>query len=86
MDLSLSDELYQFSQELQRYLSPEALQELAKEVKLVQRDSKFGAKHVVALSVWTSQKVANTPLALLCSHLESSTGVLMSPQALPSVL
>lgn len=35
-----------------------------------------------ALCVWLSQKVANTSLTQLCISLESSTGVLISPEGL----
>lgn len=82
MNLSLLDDLNLFSQELQQYFSPQALQQLAKEVGFVQRTSKYRAQELVALCVWLSQKVANTSLTQLCSHLESSTGVLMTPEGL----
>ncbi|SFD52786.1 hypothetical protein SAMN05428981_101776 [Bacillus sp. OV194] len=78
----VSDELTLFSQELQSSLSPQALQQLAKKVGFVQRSSKYQAKDLVALCVWLSQKVANTSLTQLCCCLESSTGVLMSPEGL----
>ncbi|MGX9933661.1 IS4 family transposase [Virgibacillus salarius] len=77
-----SDELTLFSQELQRSLSPQVLQQLAKEVGFVQRTSKYQAKDLVALCAWLSQKVASTSLTQLSSCLESSTGVLMSPEGL----
>jgi hypothetical protein len=41
MDRSLSEELHLFSQELQRYLSFQALQKLAKEVGFGRRTSKY---------------------------------------------
>ncbi|UOQ91472.1 IS4 family transposase [Halobacillus shinanisalinarum] len=82
MSREISDELTLFSQELQRSLSPKVLQQLAKEVGFVQRTSKYQAKDLIALCVWLSQKVASTSLAQLCSCLESSTGVLMSPEGL----
>ncbi|MFC0273972.1 IS4 family transposase [Metabacillus herbersteinensis] len=78
----VSDELALFSQELQRSLSPQALQQLAKKVGFVQRTSKYQAKDLIALCVWLSQKVASTSLTQLCSSLESSTGVLISPEGL----
>jgi hypothetical protein len=53
-----------------------------KKVGFVQRSSKYQAKDLVALCVWLSQKVANTSLTQLCCCLESSTGVLMSPEVL----
>jgi hypothetical protein len=82
MSFSVSDEMNLFSQELQNYLSPSSLQHLAKEVGFVQRKSKYQAQELIALCVWLSQQVASTPLTQLCSHLEASTGVLMSPEGL----
>ncbi|MGE8081226.1 IS4 family transposase [Peribacillus loiseleuriae] len=82
MDLSLSEELHLFSQELQRFLSPIVLQDLAKQVDFVQRSSKYQANELIALCVWLSQEVASTLLTQLCSRLEASTGVLMSPEGL----
>jgi hypothetical protein len=82
MNLSISEELYLFSQELHRYMSPQALEQLAKEIGFVQRKSKYRAQDLVALCVWLSQKVAHTSLTQLCSCLESSTGVLISPEGL----
>lgn len=82
MNLSISDELKLFSQELQRYLSPHALQELAKKVGFVQRSSKFQAQELVALCVWCSQRVGSTSLTQLCSQLETSIDVLISPEGL----
>lgn len=76
------DELTLLFQELQRTLSPQALQQLAKKVGFVQRTSKYQAKDLIALCVWLSQKVGSTSLTQLCSSLESSTGVLISPEGL----
>jgi hypothetical protein len=44
--------------------------------------SKYQAQDLVALCVWLSQRVAITSLTQLCSQLESSTGVLMSPEGI----
>lgn len=82
MSFSVSDEMNLFSQELQNYLSPSSLQQLAKEVGFVQRTSKYQAQELIALCVWLSQQVASTLLTQLCSRLEASTGVLMSPEGL----
>ncbi|MDR6999613.1 hypothetical protein J2Y67_002063 [Neobacillus niacini] len=82
MNLSISEELYLFSQELHRYMSPQALEQLAKKIGFVQRKSKYRAQDLVALCVWLSQKVAHTSLTQLCSCLESSTGILISPEGL----
>lgn len=82
MRREVSDELTLFSQELQRSLSPQTLQNLGRKVGFVQRKSKYQAKDLIALCVWLSQKVASTSLTQLCSCLESSTGVLISPEGL----
>lgn len=78
----ISSELTLFSQELQRFLSPIVLQETAKQLGFVQRSSKYQAAELIALCVWLSQEVASTSLRQLCSRLEASTGVLISPEGL----
>ena len=82
MSISISDELQLFAQEIQRFLSPKALQNLARNVGFVQRMSKYQANELIALCVWTSQKVATTSLTQLSSCLEASTKVLISPEGL----
>ncbi len=82
MNLSLLDEFNLFSKELQHCLSPLALQEVAKEVGFVKRTRKYRTQELIALCVWLSQKFASTSLTQLCSNLESSTGVLMTPEGL----
>ncbi len=49
MNLSISDELELFSKELQRYMSQDALEQLAKNVGFVKRKSKYRAQDLVAL-------------------------------------
>ncbi len=81
MDLSLSEELNLFLEELQRLLSLVVLQDIAKQVGFVQRTSKYQAKELVALCVvWLSQEIIS--LTQLCSRLEASTGILMSAEGL----
>jgi hypothetical protein len=82
MNLTIPEELALFSKELQRYLSPVALQQLAREVGFVQRSSKYRAQDLLALCVWLSQEVGSTSLTQLCSCLESSTEILISPEGL----
>ncbi|MGH0518010.1 IS4 family transposase [Bacillus toyonensis] len=82
MSISVSDELQLFSQEIQNFLSPNFLRDLARDVGFVQRTSKYQAKDLVALCVWISQNVAKTSLTQLCSCLEASTEVLISPEGL----
>ncbi|MBJ7961472.1 IS4 family transposase [Bacillus cereus group sp. N28] len=80
--MSISDELQLFAQEIQSLLSPNTLQDLARDVGFVQRTSKYQAQDLVALCVWISQSVAKTSLTQLCSCLEASTAVLISPEGL----
>uniref|UniRef100_UPI00402A9685 IS4 family transposase n=1 Tax=Bacillus sp. DX2.2 TaxID=3073452 RepID=UPI00402A9685 len=80
--MSISDELQLFAQEIQSLLSPNILQNLARDVGFVQRKSKYQAQDLVALCVWISQSVAKTSLTQLCSCLEASTAVLISPEGL----
>ncbi|MDZ5608098.1 IS4 family transposase [Bacillus pseudomycoides] len=82
MNLSIFDELKLFSQELHRYMSPHALECLAREIGFVQRKSKYRAQDLVALCVWLSENIANTSLTQLCSRLEVNTGISMSPEGL----
>ncbi|MGG1141289.1 IS4 family transposase [Bacillus mycoides] len=82
MSISVSDELQLFAQEVQSFLSPNILRSLARDVGFVQRTSKYQAKDLVALCVWMSQNVAKTSLTQLCSCLEASTSVLISPEGL----
>ncbi|EEL31362.1 hypothetical protein IEC_05772 [Bacillus toyonensis] len=73
MFVSISDELQLFAQEIQSFLSPNILRDLARYVGFVQRTSKYKAKDLVALCVWMSQNVATTSLTQLTSCLEAST-------------
>ncbi|PGC88903.1 IS4 family transposase, partial [Bacillus toyonensis] len=82
MSVSVSDELQLFAQEIQSFLSPNTLRNLARDVGFVQRTSKYQAKDLVALCVWVSQNVATTSLTQLSSCLEASTAVLISPEGL----
>ncbi|MGV2526451.1 UNVERIFIED_CONTAM: IS4 family transposase, partial [Bacillus thuringiensis] len=82
MNLSIFDELELFSQELKRYMSPDALERLAKNVGFVKRKSKYRAQDLVALCIWLSQNIAHTSLTQLCSRLEANTGISMSPEGL----
>lgn len=82
MYFSIQDELQLYSQELQRYMLPDALEQLAKNIGFVKRKSKYRAQDLVALCVWLSQNVARSSLTQLCSRLEANTGISMSPEGL----
>jgi len=49
MNLSIQDEFYLFAEELQRYLSPHILQQLAQETGFVKRKSKYGARDLAPI-------------------------------------
>jgi len=55
MDLSLSEELHQFSQELQCFLSPVVLQDIARQVGFVQRSSKYQANELIGVTIHAHQ-------------------------------
>ncbi|PDZ82474.1 IS4 family transposase, partial [Bacillus toyonensis] len=82
MNLSIQDEFHLFAEELQRYLSPHILQQLAQETGFVKRKSKYGARDLAALCIWISQHVASDSLTRLCSQLYANTATLMSPEGL----
>jgi Transposase DDE domain len=82
MNLSEKDHLYLFAKVLREYMTPSALEKLARETKFIQRASKYGVQELVALCVWLSQNVASTSLVKLCSYLEAHTGVSISPEGL----
>lgn len=63
MSISVSDELQLFAQEIQSFLSPNTLRDLARDVGFVQRTSKYQTKDLVALCIWMSQNIATTFLA-----------------------
>jgi hypothetical protein len=73
MSISVSDELQLFAQEIQSFLSPNILRDLARDVGFVKRTSKYQAKDLVTLCIWISQNIATTSLAQLSSCLEAST-------------
>ncbi len=82
MSISVSDQLQLFAQEIQSFLSPNILRDLARDVGFVQRTSKYQAKDLVASCVWMSPNVATTSLTQLSSCLETSTEVLISSEGL----
>lgn len=82
MNLSIQDEFQLFAKELQRYLSPHILQQLAQETGFVKRKSKYGARDLAALCIWISQHVASDSLTQLCSQLYANTATLISPEGL----
>ncbi|EEM92876.1 Transposase for insertion sequence element IS231B [Bacillus thuringiensis IBL 200] len=82
MNLSIQDELQPFAEELQRYITPEFLEELAREMKFVKRRRKFSGSDLATICIWISQRVASDPLVRLCSRLHAVTGTVLSPEGL----
>jgi hypothetical protein len=82
IELSTSDKLKLFSEELQRYMSPHVLEQSARKIGFVKRKSKYRAQDLVALWIWLSENIANASLTQLCSRLEANTGISMSPEGL----
>ncbi|MDM8359885.1 IS4 family transposase [Bacillus thuringiensis] len=82
MNLSIQEELQSLAEELQRYITPEFLEELAREVKFVKRKRKFSGADLATICIWISQRVASDPLVRLCSRLHAVTGTVLSPEGL----
>ena len=61
MSISVSDELQLFAQEIQNFLSPNFLRDLARDVGFVQRTSKYQAKDLVALCIWMGSGAKKVP-------------------------
>ncbi|HDR7761419.1 IS4 family transposase [Bacillus cereus] len=82
MNLSIQNELQLFAEELFKHLTPSFLENLAKELGMVQRKRKFSGQDLATICVWISQQVASDSLVRLCSQLHAVTGTLMSPEGL----
>ncbi|KFM95041.1 putative transposase for insertion sequence element IS231B [Bacillus clarus] len=63
MNLSIQDELQPFAKELQRYVTPVFLEELARELEFVKRKRKFSGTDLSIICIWISQWVASDPLS-----------------------
>lgn len=82
MNLSIQEELQPFTEKLQRYITPEFLKGLAKELKFVKRKRKFSGSDLATICIWISQRVASDPLVRLCSRFHAVTGTVLSPEGL----
>ncbi|MEK4584779.1 MULTISPECIES: IS4 family transposase [Bacillus] len=80
MNLSIQEELQPFAEELQRYITPEFLEELAKEMRFVKRKRQFSGSDLATICILISQRVDNDPLVRLCSRLHAVTGTVFSPE------
>ncbi|HDR8072543.1 TPA: IS4 family transposase [Bacillus cereus] len=82
MNLSIKDELQPFAEELQRYVTPVFLEELAREIGFIKRKRKFSGSDLATICIWISQRVASDSLVRLCSKLHATAGTLLSPEGL----
>lgn len=82
MHFSIQDKLQSFAEELQRYVTPVFLEELAREIGFIKRKRKFSGLDLATICIWISQRVASDPLVRLCSRLHAATGTLLSPEGL----
>ncbi|OSX90073.1 hypothetical protein BTJ45_04255 [Bacillus mycoides] len=82
MNMHQKQELSLFAEELYRYMSPATLNQLAIEAGGMKRKRKCHGHHFLSLCVWLNQQIATTSLTQLCSQLETSTGILLSPEGL----
>ncbi|MEK4612358.1 IS4 family transposase [Bacillus sp. FSL K6-0067] len=82
MNFSIQEELQPFAEELQRYITPGFLEELAREIKFIKRKRKFSGSDLATICIWISQRVASDSLVRLCSRLHAATGTLLSPEGL----
>ena len=82
MNMHQKQELSLFAEELYRYMSPATLNQLAIEAGGMKRKRKCHGHHFLSLYVWLNQQIATTSLTQLCSQLETSTGILLSPEGL----
>lgn len=55
MNLSIQDELLPFTEELQRYVTPVFLEELAREIGFIKRKRKFSGSELAAICIWIRQ-------------------------------
>ncbi len=85
MNIHKKQELSLFAEELYRYMSPTTLNQLAIEAGGMKGKRKCHGHHFLSLCVWLYQQIATTSLIQLCSQLETSTGVLLSPSELSKV-
>ncbi len=56
-------------------MSPDAFEQLYKDVGFENRKSKYRAQDKVALCIWLSQTLAHISFSQLCSRLEANTGI-----------
>ncbi len=69
-------------EELQRYVTPVFLDELAREIGFIKQKRKFSGSDLATICIWISQWVASDPLVRLCSRLHAPTCTLLSPESL----
>ncbi len=63
-------------------MSPATLNQIAIAAGGGKRKRKCHGHHFLSLCVWLNQQISTTSLTQLCSQLETSTGILLSPEGL----
>ncbi|SCM90479.1 Genomic scaffold, HK38JLX01AL476_right [Bacillus mycoides] len=61
-------------EELQRFVTPVFLEELAREIGFIKQKRKFSGSDLATICIWISQRVASEPLVRLCSRLHAASG------------
>ncbi|MEC3039689.1 IS4 family transposase, partial [Bacillus cereus] len=74
MNLSIQEELQPFAEELQRYITPVFVEELARDIEFIKRKRKFSGSDLATICICISQRVSSEPLVRLCSRLHADTG------------
>lgn len=67
MNLSIQKELQPFAEELKRYITPEFLGELAKEMKFIKWNRKFSGLDLATICIWMSQRATSDPWCIYFS-------------------
>ncbi|SCM98015.1 Uncharacterized protein BWINRASL_04587 [Bacillus mycoides] len=63
-------------------MSPTTFNQLVIEAGGMKRKRKCHRHHFLSLCVWLNQQIATTSLTQLCSQLETSKGISLSPEGL----
>lgn len=77
MNLSISDEL-----KLQQHMSPHALEQLARDIRFVQRRSKYPSTRFSSSECLIKPKCSSYIIDQLYSRLETNTSISTSPEGL----
>ena len=82
LSLTLEDEIHIFAKEIKNYFSKQELENIAREVKFVQRKGKLEAWHFLFLCSFLEVEVAKDTLQTLCSRIGAKLDIIVSKQAI----